>query len=174
MAGGYMPESKSQRHLTPRLIIDAMHEFFGGPPDLDPFSAPLEYWIDVGCTHDLIGAKTNYLPPNGDGLKDPYFGKVYGNPPYELETLEEACTRFRKHRQHGEVVALLPAHKTEKTFWQTSVLMAAAQVCFVSGRLTYLGDKHQAPFPSAVVLWGPHARVPAFNTAFSHVGGMMR
>ena len=172
--GGYMPESKSQRHLTPELIIDAMHDFFGGPPDLDPFSAPLQYWKDVGFDRDLIGAKTNYLPPDGNGLTDDYFGKVYGNPPYEVDTLTEACTRFRKHRDTGEVVALLPAHKTEKTFWQTSVLMVAAQICFISGRLTYLGDEYQAPFPSCVVLWGPQRRVAEFNRAFGHVGGMMR
>jgi hypothetical protein len=174
MSGGYMPESKSQRHLTPELIIDAVHTFFGGPPDLDPFAAPLQFWKDAGCTHDLINARVNYLLPHNDGLVDPYFGNVYANPPYALETLTEAAVRLRQHRDQGEVVALLPAHKTEKSFWQVSVLMAAAQVCFVSGRLKYLGDKHQAPFPSAVIFWGPAVRVPAFNEAFGHVGGMMR
>lgn len=173
-ASPYVPQAKSQRHLSPRLIIDATHVFFGGVPDLDPFSAPLSYWQDLGYDRDLVGAKTKYLPPHSDGLVDPYHGKIYGNPPYAIETLDAACTRFRKHRNAGEVVALLPAHKTEKVFWQTSVLMAASQVCFVSGRLTYLGDKNQAPFASVVVFWGPQERVAAFSEAFGHVGGMMR
>jgi hypothetical protein len=54
--------------LTPRFILDAIEPF-----DLDPCAAP-----DPGRRT----AGTHYVLPQQDGLRLPWFGRVWLNPPY--------------------------------------------------------------------------------------------
>lgn len=49
------------------------------------------------------------------------------------------------------VVALLPA-RTDTRWWHDCV-MKAKEIRFIKGRLRFDGHKHNAPFPSAVVVW---------------------
>lgn len=167
----YMPDSTSQTHLSPRRIVDPLHRFCelikgskGARPDLDPCAA-------LG---DIVEALTRYVLDDGqDGLVLPWdpFLISYVNPPYETETMAEFTNRCRRHRKHGAALALLPAQKTEKLAWQRDVLPVARRICFVDGRLTFLGAKNQAPFPSAVALWADEDDfAKAFDEAFGDVG----
>ena len=67
---------KTQVHITPRRIIDAV-----GPFDLDPCAADPRPW---DC------AKTNW---SERGLDRPWFGFVYENPPFHRYQVGEwvAC-----------------------------------------------------------------------------------
>lgn len=61
--------AKSDTWLTPRPILDALGLF-----DLDPCSAPdPELWPT---------AAHHYTLPHQDGLRLPWFGRVWCNPPY--------------------------------------------------------------------------------------------
>lgn len=165
----YMPDSSSMTHLTPPRITDPLHHFCSlvpghdARPDLDPCAAD----------GDIVNARTRYLLSRGqDGLVLPWdFEVIFVNPPYDTDPLAEFTNRCRIHRKHGVAIGLLPAQKTEKLAWQRDVLPVAAKVCWVDGRLTFLGARNQAPFPSAVACWAERGvYVDAFVKAFELVG----
>ena len=64
------------------------------------------------------------------------------------------------------IIALVPARPDPKWFafcWDT-----AQAICFWRGRLKFVGAPSSAPFPSALVYWGP--RAGNFYEAFKGVG----
>ena len=71
--------------LTPPAIIAALGEF-----DLDPCSPVIRPW-DTAKTHFDIHA---------DGLKQPWFGRVWMNPPYGDETF----IWMKKLADHGKTL----------------------------------------------------------------------
>ncbi len=157
-----------------------------GPIGLDPCSLP----------DNPTGARVWYTkataPYNRLAIPEP--GEVsFVNPPYSeitdwMETLSVVSCGL------WEVVALVPA-RTDTRWWHESVAGKASAICFWKGRLVFdvscmPGCKHDwqrdkankkticwscckykpvsAPFPSAVVYYGP--RVEAFRDAFSDAG----
>jgi site-specific DNA-methyltransferase (adenine-specific) len=59
-----------------------------------------------------------------------------------------------EHQLHGaEVVVLLPA-RTDTRYWHEQVAQADA-ICFWRGRMTFVGAPAAAPFPTALVYFGP-------------------
>lgn len=87
-----------------------------------------------------------------DGLAtlfQPWYGRrVYLNPPYG--------PGIRKWLERGLeadlAVFLLPARVDTKWFHDL-VLPHAREIRFIRGRLTFVGAKHPAPFPSMVVVF---------------------
>lgn len=132
--------SNTPEHYTPQNIIDAVVEFFG-EIDLDPCADPGHH----------IPAKMHYEEKD-NGLIKPWHGKVYMNPPYgrEIEQWVRRLTYFHEQGQVTEAIALLPA-RVDTQWWQ---LIRDYYVCFVTGRLTFIGNDDPAPFPSAIVYLG--------------------
>ena len=127
------------RWLTPPHIPAALGRF-----DLDPCGAP---------GHEL--AARTYLLENGDdGLRDPWEGRVWLNPPYG-----KAQEPFmRRMVQHGHGTALIFA-RTETRQWHELVWPEASAILFLEGRLNFLdaaGEraKANAGAPSALVAYG--------------------
>lgn len=100
----------------------------------------------------------------GDGLKHTWEnvaarlgGLIYVNPPYgrDIWRWTEKCAEARA--AEVDVIALLPA-RTDTRWWQDDCVPpdAADAVCFWRGRLTFVGAPAPAPFPSALVYWGPN------------------
>lgn len=84
-------------------------------------------------------------------------GLVYVNPPYgrAIGDWTDKCRNVAAE-QGIDVIALLPA-RTDTRWWQADCAPPeAAAVCFWSGRLTFVGAPAPAPFPSALVYWGPN------------------
>ena len=63
---------RETRWLTPPAIVEALGDF-----DLDPCGAP---------NHPLA-AKTFLLENGDDGIRDPWVGRVWCNPPYGKESV---------------------------------------------------------------------------------------
>lgn len=82
---------KSQTHLTPWPIIEAL-----GPFDLDPCAADPRPW---DC------ANFNYTEA-WDGLRQPWFGMVWLNPPFDRYIVGAWLSRLA---DHGNGIALLHA-----------------------------------------------------------------
>lgn len=133
------PSKRNDRWLTPTSVVEALGEF-----DLDPCGAP---------NHVL--AKHTYLQENGDdGLSDPWFGRVWMNPPYG-RTMRKWVERLV---EHGEGTCLIPVAMGTK-LWQEVVLLEASAIHFYRHRIKFLrrdgkDDDMVSPQASAIVAFG--------------------
>ena len=125
--------------LTPPEIISAV-----GPFDLDP-CAPVERpWPTARNHYSILD----------DGLAQPWYGRIWCNPPYGLE----ATTWLSRMAKHGNGIALIFARTETKMFF-SHVWNAADAVLFLEGRLYFHhvdGSKAaaNAGAPSVLVAYG--------------------
>lgn len=132
------PDERVTRWLTPRWITDALGRF-----DLDPCGAP---------NHNL--ADKTYLLENGDdGLRDPWFGRVWLNPPYG----REAEPFMARMAEHGVGTVLMFA-RTETRLFHNHVWPKASGVLFIKGRVKFLTadlvEADSANAPSCLIAYG--------------------
>lgn len=117
--GRAAPNHKSVEWYTPAWVFDALGLTF----DLDP-SSP----------HDMetaVPAATKYTVFD-DGLKKPWFGRVWLNPPYGASTGQW----MRRMAEHGNGVALVFS-RTDATWCQLAMQSATAML-FVAGRIEFV------------------------------------
>lgn len=129
-------------HCTPGNIIAATLACLG-EIDLDPCSE--------GDEPPNIPAHAHYTVAD-DGLAHPWHGRIYMNPPYGQEIgdwVEKLCSEYEAKRAN-EAIALVPS-RTDTQWWAR---LRDYPVCFVRGRLTFVGSENPAPFPSAVFYLG--------------------
>jgi hypothetical protein len=105
--------------LTPPHILKALGDF-----DLDPCAphASRRPW-DTAKTHYSV---------EDDGLSQPWFGRVWCNPPYGLE----AARWLDRLSAHGDGVALIFA-RTETAMFFDHVWGKADALLFIRGRLHF-------------------------------------
>src|SRR4030095_489748 len=136
--------SDTPEHYTPADILDAVIACLG-TIDLDPCSNSHES-PNVPATQHFTSAD--------DGLSQCWHGKVFMNPPYGREIakwIEKLCNEYEAGRV-SEAIALVPA-RTDTDWWD-QLVDGYKFVCFVHGRLTFIGNEEVAPFPSAVIYLG--------------------
>jgi hypothetical protein len=123
--------------LSPRQIANdgASHEWYTPPWvferlglefDLDPASPPLGL--------DWVPAK-NYYCKLEDGLAQPWYGRVWLNPPYGPNTKPW----IEKMAEHGNGVALVFA-RTDVAWFHDNVPNATA-ICFLRKRLCFVSGE---------------------------------
>lgn len=139
MAGAHSPVMGRDEWLTPPEILRTL-----GPFDLDPCAPVTRPW-DTARKHYTV---------HDDGLKQPWEGRVWLNPPYGRHT----GTWLARLREHGNGIALIFA-RTETAAWFDNVWYHAHGVLFLQGRLDFYdvwGRKaiHNAGAPSALVAYG--------------------
>lgn len=108
---------RSQVHLTPRWLIDAL-----GPFDLDPCAADPRPW---DC------ARRN-LTAADDGLAHDWTGRVWLNPPFDRR---EVARWIERLACHGDGIALL--HARTETTWFRPVWSRADGILFLARRLHF-------------------------------------
>ena len=139
--GHHKAEGRDVVWLTPPHILDALGRF-----DLDPCAAPdPKPWPT---------AERHYTLPT-DGLIEPWFGRVWVNPPYG----NAAWEWLHKLADHGRGTALVFA-RTDVRGFHESVWQRADAVLFLRGRLSFHhrdGSKARANggAPSCLVAYGP-------------------
>lgn len=139
--------SDTPEHYTPKEIVDAVIECMGNI-DLDPCSN--------SKTEPNVPADFHYTVED-DGLSQVWQGRVYMNPPYGREIskwVEKLCAEYEAGNV-TEAIALVPA-RTD-TDWFDQLIDGYKVHCFVHGRLQFIGNDGNAPFPSAVVYLGDNA-----------------
>lgn len=146
---------------TPQNVIDVVLQVFGGAIDLDPAAEPTP-------PHNVPA--TTHFTPADDGLYLPWGGRVYCNPPYGRE-IGRWATKARVEYETGqtsrlpaEIILLLPA-RVDTAWWRE---LRNFPVCFVRGRLKFVGAEWPAPFPSALMYLGPN--VGAFTRHAEQLG----
>ena len=152
--------NKSVEWFTPPHIFEALNIEF----DLDPCSP--------AGGGDCVPAVTKFCLPEKDGLVEPWFGRVWVNPPYGRET----GVWLRKLAEHGDGVALVFARTGTKWFQQ--VAAQASLVCFVAGRIRFVsGDTGQvgdSPGADSMLLaFGEHCAVKLSLSGLGVFGRMV-
>lgn len=153
--------SKTNEHYTPPTFLIQVYDFFGGTLDLDPCCNSLANpHVLANCHYDK----------ELDGLKLPWFGKVFVNPPYGRslgDWTEKICGEFEQaHISEG--LFLVPSRTDTK--W-TRRLSEYAR-CYLSSRLKFVSEngtpQDSAPFPSALFYLGE--RQKEFKAYWSGLG----
>jgi len=128
---------------TPESVMEIVYQFFpDGIVDLDPCSNP----------GSVVKSRKSFDGIDGNcGLAAEWTGSVYVNPPYgrAINLWIEKCA---SHRNDAEILALLPARTDTK--WFNCAADSCAAICFIRGRIRFLGANASAPFPSCFVYWG--------------------
>ena len=116
-----------------------------------------------------VPAKMHYTKED-NGLSKKWYGTVFMNPPYGREIIKWV-TKLEKEYDSGrvkEALALVPA-KTDTKWWR---VLRDHDVCFIKGRLTFVGNDHPAPFPYAIFYLGEDPE--GFWAVFSDIGDIWR
>lgn len=154
--------SDTPEHYTPREIIDAVLACMGNI-DLDPCSN--------SKTEPNVPADFHYTIED-DGLTQVWQGRVYMNPPYGREIgkwVSKLCAEYEAGNV-SEAIALVPA-RTD-TDWFDQLIDDYKFHCFVHGRLQFIGNDGNAPFPSAIVYLG--TEWGSFYNAFRSFGRIVQ
>ena len=122
------------------------------PPDLfKRLDAQYHFTLDVCATAENAKCPA-YLYEAVDGLSKPWDGVCWMNPPYGRQIGRGVRKAYESAQAGATVVCLLPA-RTDTAWWHDYCMKG--QVTFLRGRLTFVGAKHPAPFPSAIVVFEP-------------------
>lgn len=141
--GGHQSRrAKSEIWLTPPTIIQTL-----GPYDLDPCAAPAPRpWPTA--EHHIVEAD--------DGLSQPWFGRVWMNPPYG-----DAARRWLlRLADHGTGTALIFA-RTDTSMFFNGVWDRATALLFLRGRLFFhhpsgVRAEHNSGAPSVLIAYGDY------------------
>lgn len=118
----------------------------------DSLNREFRFTLDPCCT--IHSAKCEkFFTKETDGLSQDWSKDVvFMNPPYGRQIKAWMKKAYETHLAGGTVVCLVPA-RTDTAWWHDYA--AKGSVRFVRGRLKFGDGKQSAPFPSAVVVFGP-------------------
>jgi len=125
--------------LTPRNILRVL-----GPFDLDPCAPVARPWPTAKHHYTILE----------NGLIQPWFGRVWCNPPYGCQTHQWMA----RLAEHGNGIALIFARTDTRMFF-AQVWGRADAVLFLRGRLTFLNvdgtkPRNSGGAPSCLVAYG--------------------
>lgn len=127
---------------TPQEFFDALH-------------AEFRFDLDV-CALPCNAKVQQYFTPEADGLRQPWGGTCWMNPPYGRGIKNWICKAFEESQRGATVVCLVPA-RTETAWWHD--YCQRGEVRFVRGRLWFKrpdGKTGRPRFGSAVVVFRPN------------------
>lgn len=112
-----------------------------------------KFQLDVCATPDNAKC-ARFFTKEDDGLAQEWTGSVWMNPPYGRE-IGAWMKKAKESADAGaKVVCLVPA-RTDTAWWHDYAVKG--NITFIRGRLKFGGHKTNAPFPSAVVVFGAAA-----------------
>lgn len=150
--------------FTPPEYIEVARLVMGGI-DLDPASCEV--------ANRIVKAETFYTKDN-DGLTQPWFGRVWMNPPYSQPLIGKFTDKLVENIEAGNVEqACVLVNNATETAWFQPMLKTCSAVCFIQGRVKFLdvdGEATGAPLQGQTVLYfGPNGQ--RFRDVFSELFG---
>ncbi|MGH9380672.1 MAG: DNA N-6-adenine-methyltransferase [Thermoanaerobaculia bacterium] len=123
------------------------------PQDLfDELDAEFHFELDV-CALDSSAKCERYFTPQTDGLAHDWNGRCWMNPPYGGAIATWVRRAWEQAKLGTTVVCLVPARVDTAWWWD---YCRHGEIRFLRGRLRFGDSPHSAPFPSAVVVFGPN------------------
>jgi site-specific DNA-methyltransferase (adenine-specific) len=108
----------------------------------DKLNEKYHFTLDVASTHENAKCERHYTIED-DGLKQPWDGVIWCNPPYGLRVIDWVKKAIECK---NKVVMLLPVRTSTKCFHE--YIIPNAKIYFVRRKITFGGWKSQAPFDS--------------------------
>jgi phage N-6-adenine-methyltransferase len=150
-----------------------------GTPNAGLFSSTTDEWPtpaelfealdrEFSFTIDVCATKANakcqkFYSPEDDGLKQSWMSVAFMNPPFGRAVGRWVAKAHSESLAGATVVCLIPC-RTDTSWWHEHV-MQAGEIRLIRGRLSFTGSlqaeryedtgAHNAPFPSAVVVFRP-------------------
>jgi hypothetical protein len=142
----YMRDSRRTWHRAP----------FSGYSDEYATPPAVYQRFGTSCSLDVCATRgkamcADYITKEQDGLKQKWHGIPWMNPPYS--DLVPWCRKAYEYAlAGGTVIALLPCWTDAGWFHD---YVQYGRITFLRGKLSYVGRKGYAWFPSMVVMWSP-------------------
>jgi ParB family chromosome partitioning protein len=139
--------SGNNEWYTPPQFIDAAKQVMGDI-DLDPASSDL--------ANEIVEADS-YYTIHEDGLKHPWFGRVWMNPPYAQPYVAQFCEKLNNEVVKGSVdEAIVLVNNATETGWFQSLFDVYSAICFPVGRIRFLdtdGNPGGAPLQGQALIY---------------------
>lgn len=132
--------SEKQTWETPQWLFDELNTLFN-------------FTLDA-CAETHTAKVTNYYTKEQDALIQNWCGSVWCNPPYGREQVKFIKKALDEHMQNNSTVVLLIPARPDTKVWHDVIFKHASCICFIKGRLRFGDSKENAPFPSAIVVFG--------------------
>lgn len=130
--------SESVEWSTPQDVFDKLNEEF-------------HFTLDAAATPENAKCERYYTKAE-DGLKMPWGGCVWCNPPYGRTIGLWVKKAYESATKAGCVVVMLLPARTD-TKWFHSYILHRSEIRFISGRLKFGSAKTSAPFPSMIAIF---------------------
>lgn len=122
------------------------------PQDLfDTLNAEFKFDLDV-CALPSSAKCKRYFSPEDDGLAQKWKGTCWMNPPYGDVIKDWVAKALESAGEGATIVCLVPA-RVDTGWWFDNCRWG--EIRFIRGRLKFGESTMSAPFPSAVVVFGP-------------------
>ncbi len=131
--------SKTDLWSTPQHLFDELNQKYNFT--LDP------------CSTDENHKCEKYYTEDDNGLVQPWYGRVFMNPPYGREIIKWMEKAYNEYNiGNAEVIVCLVPSRTDTKWWHEYSMKG--EITFIRGRLKFGNSKNSAPFPSAIVVYG--------------------
>jgi ParB family chromosome partitioning protein len=135
--------------FTPAPVIELAREVMGSI-DLDPCSC---------AEANLIVGAARFYTLADDGLRQPWFGKIWMNPPFSQ--INDFVAKLLDELTAGRVTeAIMLTHNSTDAAWFQQAARRASAVCFPASRIRFVSPHGRAatspPQGSAILYYGPH------------------
>jgi len=137
---GYTQPAKTTEWETPPSVMRWVREHYN--PQLDVCAKKGNAQCDRYFNRTTNGLKQHW------GVQD-----CWMNPPYGQSLKNWVRKAYDESVSGSTVICLLPV-RTDAQWWHDYV-MPYGEVFFIRGRLRFGGAEHNAPFPSAIVVFYP-------------------
>ncbi len=146
-----MPEVLSAGVGPVRIPLTSKRHDYGTPQTLfDELDAEFHFTLDPCASPDNAKCKKFYTY-HDNGLNKDWSGEVvFMNPPFGREIRHWMAKAYREALNGAVVVCLIPA-RTDTHYWHEYAMKG--EIRYIRGRITFEGMKHNAPFPSVIVIF---------------------
>jgi phage N-6-adenine-methyltransferase len=142
--------------------LNAMHtgprrEDWETPPDLFArYHAEFDFNLDAAANAENAKVAA-YLSEEQDAMNPAqrWTSRVWLNPPYGKDIGKWIEKAYHESQLVGSTVVCLVPARTDSWWWHDYALKG--EIRYLRRRVKFVGAKYNAPFPSAIVIFGPGA-----------------